>query len=108
MSPANATSRAFEFDRVFDAHASSLDVFDELRPLTRKVAAGASATILAYGQTGSGKTHTVSALHSLVVAELLDTAAADAGAEGYADATAAPSGNVGVQRRIAIWCAFGG
>ena len=71
VSPANATSRSFEFDRVFEPTASSSDVYDELRPLTRKVATGCSATILAYGQTGSGKTYTVNALHASVVDELL-------------------------------------
>ena len=69
-------SKAFDFDRVFDGAHSTDEVFDELRPLTRKVAhQGGSATILAYGQTGSGKTHTVGALHALVVSELLSTAA---------------------------------
>ena len=71
VSPANATSRNFEFDRAFGPDAPSEDIFEELRPLTRKVASGAAATILAYGQTGSGKTYTVNALHSMVVEELL-------------------------------------
>ena len=64
------TAKAFEFDRVFAPEASSASVFEELQPLTRKVAAGCSAAILAYGQTGSGKTYTVSALHTLVLSEL--------------------------------------
>ena len=47
-------------------HAARLGerVFDELRPLTRKVKSGCCATILAYGQTGSGKTHTMDGPHS--------------------------------------------
>ena len=63
--PAGGPPRAFEFDRTFSAEEGSASVFDELRPLTRKVASGCSAAILAYGQTGSGKTHTVRAHLSL-------------------------------------------
>ena len=47
------TAKGFEFDRVFGAEHSSSDVFEELRPLTRKVASGANAAILAYGQVRS-------------------------------------------------------
>ena len=83
VAPAGATPRQYDFDGVFDAAAPSSAVFDELRPLTRKVASGCSACVLAYGQTGSGKTHTVSALHELVVAELLSQSASlQAGAVG--------------------------
>ncbi len=73
------TAKAFEFDRVFAPEASSASVFDELQPLTRKVAAGCSAAILAYGQTGSGKTYTVSALHTLVLSELWEHESANGG-----------------------------
>ena len=75
IATAGATPRQYDFDGVFDASATSSEVFDELKPLTRKVASGCSACVLAYGQTGSGKTHTVSALHELVVAELLTQSA---------------------------------
>ena len=76
---ANASARSYEFDRVFGESETTAALFEELRPLTRKVASGCAATILAYGQTGSGKTYTVDALHSLVVNELLTTSTDAAG-----------------------------
>ena len=76
--------KSFEFDGVFAPEASSASVFEELQPLTRKVAAGATAAILAYGQTGSGKTYTVSALHNLALRELWAGEAANGGSAALA------------------------
>jgi hypothetical protein len=76
--------KTFEFDGVFAPEASSASVFEELQPLTRKVAAGATAAILAYGQTGSGKTYTVSALHNLALRELWAGEAANGGSAALA------------------------
>lgn len=47
---------SFNFDRIFQAHATQGDIFDEIgRPIVRSVLDGYNAAVLTYGQTGSGK-----------------------------------------------------
>jgi chemotaxis protein histidine kinase CheA len=101
----NGSGRSFEFDRVFGADEASAAVFDELRPLTRRVHAGASATVLAYGQTGSGKTYTVTAMHSMVVNELLEGEGSEGGALMQAAAAEGAGGGGGRSAPRLAMCA---
>lgn len=49
----------YEFDRVFGARSSQVEVFDEVSPLVQSAIDGFNVCVFAYGQTGSGKTHTM-------------------------------------------------
>lgn len=50
----------FNFDRVFSADCSNLDVYEATsRPMIDKLLQGFNATVFAYGMTGSGKTFTM-------------------------------------------------
>ncbi|KAH7105682.1 kinesin-domain-containing protein [Auriculariales sp. MPI-PUGE-AT-0066] len=54
-------NRRFIFDRVFDASAHQVDVFEATAlPLLNGILDGFNATVFAYGATGCGKTHTIS------------------------------------------------
>eukprot|EP00440_Ansanella_granifera_P054197 gb/GFBE01058749.1/.p1 GENE.gb/GFBE01058749.1/~~gb/GFBE01058749.1/.p1 ORF type:complete len:1165 (+),score=241.74 gb/GFBE01058749.1/:1-3495(+) len=63
-------SRAFSFDKVFDASVSDDQVFDELQDEIKAALEGEAVCILAYGATGSGKTHTVTNLAERTAKEL--------------------------------------
>ncbi|EJD01192.1 kinesin-domain-containing protein [Fomitiporia mediterranea MF3/22] len=53
--------KRFMFDRVFDADARQIDVYEATaRPLLDRLLDGYNATVFAYGATGCGKTHTIS------------------------------------------------
>ena len=53
----------FTYDRVFDEHASTREVFDEsARDIVNSFVNGISGSLIAYGQTGSGKTFTMCSL----------------------------------------------
>ena len=45
-----APMASYEFDRTFGPAEGAEALFEELRPVTRKLAQGGSATVLAYGQ----------------------------------------------------------
>ncbi|RLV93386.1 Kinesin heavy chain [Spathaspora sp. JA1] len=50
----------FTFDRVFEPHASQLDVYQfSISDIVDDLLNGYNGTVLAYGQTGSGKSHTI-------------------------------------------------
>lgn len=49
----------FMVDRIFGAHVTQVDVYNEISMTTRSVLDGYKTCILAYGQTGSGKTYTM-------------------------------------------------
>ena len=56
----------FTYDRVFDEHASTREVFDEsAREIVNSFVNGISGSLIAYGQTGSGKTFTMQGKGSL-------------------------------------------
>lgn len=56
--------RTYAFDHVYDPHATSENIFDNLvTPLIDTAfLQGYNATVFAYGQTGAGKTHTMTAV----------------------------------------------
>lgn len=56
----HADAGEFQFDRVFPADCSNLDVYENTsRPMIDKLLLGFNATVFAYGMTGSGKTFTM-------------------------------------------------
>ncbi|CAI4216059.1 unnamed protein product [Parascedosporium putredinis] len=62
----------YEVDRLFDADASTEEIFDNLvTDLIPLAWDGGIGTLFAYGQTGSGKTFTVSRLEELVADALV-------------------------------------
>ncbi|KAG9665715.1 P-loop containing nucleoside triphosphate hydrolase protein, partial [Aureobasidium melanogenum] len=66
-------SSTHKLQNVFDASASTAQVYDEVvRDLVISAADGKLGTLFAYGQTSSGKTFTVTELQKLAVADLLD------------------------------------
>jgi kinesin family protein 2/24 len=68
---------AFTFDRVFDEHSSTDDVYaSAVAPLIQCASQGGAATVFAYGQTGSGKTHTMGPVCRRAIAEMLSAAQA--------------------------------
>lgn len=50
-----ATSKSFEFDRVFDQSSTQEDVFNAVAPFVQSAIDGYSITCFAYGQTGAGQ-----------------------------------------------------
>ncbi|KAG9556682.1 P-loop containing nucleoside triphosphate hydrolase protein, partial [Aureobasidium melanogenum] len=66
-------SSTHKLQNVFDAGASTAQVYDEVvRDLVMSAADGKLGTLFAYGQTSSGKTFTVTELQKLAVADLLN------------------------------------
>jgi kinesin family protein 2/24 len=66
-------SSTHKLQKVFDASASTAQVYDEVvRDLVLSAANGKLGTLFAYGQTSSGKTFTVTELQKLAVAELIE------------------------------------
>ncbi|CAD0114205.1 unnamed protein product [Aureobasidium uvarum] len=66
-------SSTHKLQTVFDASASTTQVYDEVvRDLVLSAVDGKLGTLFAYGQTSSGKTFTVTELQKLAVADLLD------------------------------------
>lgn len=66
--------RSFDYrvDKLFDAQASTDEIYDDLvADLAPLAWNGGTGTLFAYGQTGSGKTFTVSRLEELVVQTLM-------------------------------------
>ena len=57
--PAAATTKSYEFDRVFDPHSSQDDVYRDVAPFVQSAVDGYSVCVFAYGQTGSGKSYTM-------------------------------------------------
>ena len=56
---AAATTKAYEFDRVFDPQSSQEDVYRDVAPFVQSAVDGYSVCVFAYGQTGSGKSYTM-------------------------------------------------
>ncbi|XP_075057044.1 centromere-associated protein E isoform X2 [Mixophyes fleayi] len=53
-------TKSFNFDRVFDSHETTSQVYQEVAvPIIRSALQGYNGTIFAYGQTSSGKTYTM-------------------------------------------------
>ncbi|XP_018107419.1 centromere-associated protein E isoform X2 [Xenopus laevis] len=53
-------TKSFNFDRVFNSHESTSQVYQEIAvPIIRSALQGYNGTIFAYGQTSSGKTYTM-------------------------------------------------
>uniref|UniRef100_A0ACD5YAL9 Uncharacterized protein n=1 Tax=Avena sativa TaxID=4498 RepID=A0ACD5YAL9_AVESA len=52
-------SKQHLYDRVFDAHTTQEDVFEDTKYLVQSAVDGYNVCIFAYGQTGSGKTFTI-------------------------------------------------
>ncbi|XP_063774231.1 centromere-associated protein E isoform X2 [Pseudophryne corroboree] len=53
-------TKSFTFDRVFDSHETTAQVYQEVAvPIIRSALQGYNGTIFAYGQTSSGKTYTM-------------------------------------------------
>ncbi|XP_002739717.2 uncharacterized protein LOC100369687, partial [Saccoglossus kowalevskii] len=55
-----SVSKSYYFDRVFDSHETTNDVYSEIGlPIVQSAMDGYHGTIFAYGQTSSGKTYTM-------------------------------------------------
>ncbi|XP_024529488.1 kinesin-like protein KIN-14I [Selaginella moellendorffii] len=52
-------TKQFQFDHVFDEHASQDAIFEDTKYLVQSAVDGYNVCIFAYGQTGSGKTFTI-------------------------------------------------
>ena len=80
---------SFDFDRVYDQHASSRDVYQgSVAPLVRLATVAKAATVLMYGQTGSGKTFTMRAIFEAAAVDLfgaIDVANGDRVTLAYAE-----------------------
>ena len=57
--PEGTGPMSFEFDRIFDPHASQRDVFTEIQDVLLSVLDGYNVCLMAYGQTSTGKTKTI-------------------------------------------------
>ena len=62
---------SFRFDRVFNEHASSAEVYAEsVAPLVKRATTSLPSTVLMYGQTGSGKTFTMRAIFAAAAQDI--------------------------------------
>ena len=79
----------FRYDRVYDEHAASADLYaGSVAPLVAFAAQSRHATVLMYGQTGSGKTYTMRAIFEAAAQDLfaaIDVAAGDTLTCAYAE-----------------------
>ena len=52
-------SKSFNFDKVFGADCTQMDIYTEVKTVVDSVMSGFNGTIMAYGQTSAGKSWTM-------------------------------------------------